>query len=48
MGYEEHAFDVDPAQEGPQAGPSWSSPRWPLTDPAFGDDLTQALDPMAL
>jgi 2-oxoglutarate dehydrogenase E1 component len=48
MGYEEHAFDVDPAQEGPQAGPSWSSPRWPLTDPVFGDDLTQALDPMAL
>ena len=48
MGYEEHAFEVDPAQEGPQGLPSWASPRWPVTDPAMGDDLTQALDPMAL
>jgi fused signal recognition particle receptor len=48
MGFEEHAFAVDPAQEGPQTGPSWASSRWPVTDPAAGDDLTQALDPMAL
>ena len=48
MGYEEHAFDVDPLQEGPQAGPSWASSRWPVTDPGAGDDLTRALDPMAL
>ncbi|KUR70302.1 2-oxoglutarate dehydrogenase subunit E1 [Novosphingobium fuchskuhlense] len=48
MGYEERAFEVDPLQEGPQAGPSWASSRWPVTDPAAGDDLTRALDPMAL
>ena len=48
MGYEERAFEVDPLQEGPQAGPSWASKRWPVTDPGAGDDLTRALDPMAL
>ena len=48
MGYEERAFEVDPLQEGPQAGPSWASARWPVTDPGAGDDLTRALDPMAL
>ncbi|MEL1250684.1 2-oxoglutarate dehydrogenase E1 component [Aurantiacibacter gilvus] len=32
-----------PSQDGPQAGPSWGNPRWPLTDDA--GDLTQALDP---
>ncbi|MBX9665956.1 MAG: 2-oxoglutarate dehydrogenase E1 component, partial [Novosphingobium sp.] len=48
MGYEERAFEVDPLQEGPQAGPSWASSRWPVTDPGAGDDLTRALDPMAL
>ncbi|EGD58136.1 alpha-ketoglutarate decarboxylase [Novosphingobium nitrogenifigens DSM 19370] len=39
---------MDPSQEGPQPGPSWSSKRWPITDPAAGDELTRALDPMAL
>ena len=48
MGHELHEFDVDPAQEGPQAGPSWASKRWPVTDAGAGDDLTRALDPMAL
>ena len=48
MGYEERSFEVDLLQEGPQAGPSWASKRWPVTDPGAGDDLTRALDPMAL
>ncbi|MCW1381566.1 2-oxoglutarate dehydrogenase E1 component [Novosphingobium sp. KCTC 2891] len=48
MGQEVHEFDVDPFQEGPQPGPSWQSKRWPITDAAAGDDLTRALDPMAL
>jgi len=48
MGHELHDFDADPAQDEPQRGPSWASPRWPVTDAAAGDDLTRALDPMAL
>ena len=48
MGQELHEFDLDPAQEGPQPGPSWASKRWPVTDAAAGDELTRALDPMAL
>ncbi|WP_225205823.1 2-oxoglutarate dehydrogenase E1 component [Novosphingobium huizhouense] len=48
MGQEVHEFDVDLFQEAPQAGPSWASKRWPIMDAAAGDDLTQALDPMAL
>ncbi|MES2303197.1 MAG: 2-oxoglutarate dehydrogenase E1 component [Pseudomonadota bacterium] len=48
MGQEVHEFDVDPAQDGPQPGPSWASKRWPVTDAAAGDDLTQAMDPMAM
>jgi 2-oxoglutarate dehydrogenase E1 component len=48
MGHELHDFDADPAQDEPQPGPSWASPRWPVTDAAAGDDLTRALDPMAL
>ncbi len=48
MGHELHEFALDPAQEGPQPGPSWASPRWPVTDAAAGDDLTRALDPLAL
>ena len=35
-------------QEGPQPGPSWGNPRWPLNDGAAGDDLTQALDPTVM
>jgi 2-oxoglutarate dehydrogenase E1 component len=30
------------APDGPQPGPSWANPRWPLAD---GDALTDALDP---
>lgn len=48
MGQEFQEFDLDPAQEGPQAGPSWASQRWPVSDPAAEDELTRALDPMAL
>ncbi len=48
MGHELHDFDNDPAQDGPQPGPSWASKRWPVNDAAAGDDLTRALDPMAL
>ena len=48
MGHELHDFAGDPAQDAPQAGPSWASRRWPITDAAAGDDLTRALDPMAL
>lgn len=48
MGSELHEFDVDPSQEGPQPGPSWASKRWPVTDAFAGDDLTQAMDPMAM
>ncbi len=32
-------------QEGPQPGPSWGNPRWPLDS---GGDLTDALDPTAM
>ncbi|MBH5322227.1 2-oxoglutarate dehydrogenase E1 component [Aurantiacibacter sediminis] len=32
-----------PDQEGPQQGPSWGNPRWPLTDAA--PDLDAAMDP---
>ena len=32
-----------PSQEGAQPGPSWSNPRWPLTDDAGG--WSQAMDP---
>ena len=48
MGQEVHEFDVDPAQDGPQAGPSWQSKRWPVSDAMSGDDLTRALDPMTI
>jgi 2-oxoglutarate dehydrogenase E1 component len=48
MGQDVHEFEVDPAQDAPQQGPSWQSPRWPITDALAGDDLTRALDPMAL
>ncbi len=48
MGHELHEFASDPAQDEPQPGPSWASKRWPVTDAASGDDLTRALDPMAL
>ena len=48
MGSEMHEFETDVAQDGPQAGPSWQSSRWPSSDPAAQDDLTRALDPMTI
>lgn len=48
MGNELHEFPLDSGSEGPQPGPSWKNPRWPLTDVASEDDLTQALDPFAM
>jgi len=44
MGNESHDFLPDD----PQPGPSWQRASWPLTGAGAEDDLTQALDPMAL
>lgn len=44
MGNELHDFMPD----GPQQGPSWQNARWPQVGGAAEDDLTQALDPMAM
>ncbi len=44
MGDESHDFNP----EGPQAGPSWANPRWPLVGGDAEDDLTQGLDPSAM
>ncbi|WP_338467985.1 2-oxoglutarate dehydrogenase E1 component [Novosphingobium sp. ZN18A2] len=44
MGQELHDFLPDD----PQPGPSWQRAKWPLTDAASDDDLTAALDPMAM
>ncbi|WP_114520250.1 2-oxoglutarate dehydrogenase E1 component [Altererythrobacter sp. ZODW24] len=44
MGDESHDFNPD----GPQAGPSWANPRWPLVGGETEDDLTQGLDPSAM
>ena len=44
MGNESHDF----FPEDPQPGPSWQRAGWPLVGGAAEDDLTQALDPMAL
>ncbi|GGD54733.1 2-oxoglutarate dehydrogenase E1 component [Erythrobacter arachoides] len=47
MGKEPDTFiPAMPAQDGPQAGPSWGNARWPLTDGQ--GDLTAALDPTEL
>ncbi len=40
------SFEFHP--EDPQPGPSWQRANWPLAGGAFEDDLTQALDPLAL
>ena len=48
MGNELHDFLPDQAQDGPQPGPSWQNPRWPLSEASAGDDLTPALDPTAI
>ena len=45
------SFDFLPAAEGdsgPQPGPSWGRSDWPLAGGASEDDLTQALDPLAI
>ena len=44
MGNESHDFLPDD----PQPGPSWQRANWPLVGGTSEDDLTQALDPMAL
>ncbi|MGB3796314.1 MAG: 2-oxoglutarate dehydrogenase E1 component [Alteraurantiacibacter sp.] len=44
MGKEPQNFLPElPSQEGAQPGPSWSNPRWPLSDD--GGDLASAMDP---
>ena len=49
MGNENHDFLPELAgQDGPQPGPSWGNPRWPLTGIDAEGDLTQALDPTAM
>ena len=44
MGSETHEF----LPEDPQPGPSWQRSNWPLVGGAAEDDLTQALDPLAI
>ena len=44
MGSENHDFLPDD----PQPGPSWQRAGWPLAGGGAEDDLTQALDPLAL
>jgi 2-oxoglutarate dehydrogenase E1 component len=48
MGNEVFEFTPAAAPDEPQAGPSWQRQGWPLAGGAADDDLTQALDPMAL
>ncbi len=48
MGNESFEFLPDTLDLGPQPGPSWQRAGWPLAGGAFEDDLTQALDPLAL
>ncbi len=44
MGNESHDF----LPKDPQPGPSWQRPNWPLAGGGSEDDLTQALDPLAM
>ncbi len=48
MGNESHDFLPGADDLGPQPGPSWQRAGWPLAGGANEDDLTQALDPLAL
>ena len=49
MGNENQSFLPELGdQEGPQKGPSWGNPNWPLTDTGSEADLTQAMDPTAM
>ncbi|MFC4296401.1 2-oxoglutarate dehydrogenase E1 component [Novosphingobium tardum] len=45
-----HEFEALPGlgMDEPQQGPSWQRASWPATDPAADDDLTAALDPLAM
>ena len=46
MGNEpQHFLPEIEGQDGPQPGPSWANPRWPLVD---GADLSGAMDPTAM
>jgi 2-oxoglutarate dehydrogenase E1 component len=48
MGDESFDFLAEGGQDGPQPGPSWQRGNWPQVGGAAEDDLTQALDPLAL
>ena len=49
MGNESHDFLPELSdQGGPQPGPSWDNPRWPLTGVDSESDWTQALDPTTM
>jgi len=48
MGQELQDFTRDLMQDEPQAGPSWARGGWPRVGGGAEDDLTQALDPLAL
>ncbi|MFC3173133.1 2-oxoglutarate dehydrogenase E1 component [Novosphingobium bradum] len=48
MGQEMHDFLPDAGQDAPQAGPSWSRGTWPRVGGDAEDELTQALDPLAM
>ena len=48
MGNESHDFFPDVVDLGQQPGPSWQRAGWPVTDSQSADDLTRALDPLAL
>ena len=48
MGQELQDFLPDMGQDGPQPGPSWARGNWPQVGGGSEDDLTQALDPLAL
>ncbi|MES2492743.1 MAG: 2-oxoglutarate dehydrogenase E1 component [Pseudomonadota bacterium] len=48
MGQEMHEFLPDEGQDAPQAGPSWQRSGWPQVGGGSEDELTQALDPLAL
>jgi len=48
MGNEAHEFLPASEESGPQPGPSWDNPRWPLVGGESEDEFTQALDPTAM
>ena len=48
MGNENFDFNAAAGDAGPQQGPSWQRANWPLAGGAAENDLTQALDPLAI